>query len=266
MALLDFDFTVCDHFGRNILHRILFDSSSYTFDISVLEEFVSITNIDPGAMDCFGRSILMYLSRITVRSPNVLYSQESGRLSATINENASVSCTYRERLKANSQDDVNKWLAELLISGHLNKMDSDGNTPLSAILKEWDVEDCTPFLCDVVKYMLDRGAEVHMRDRAGNPAVIIAATRGLRPVVNLLLLAGSNVHTRTYEQVGALSQLKTAMNKAQREEKDVVYARQLSCCNLLVDFGAISNPTGKDEWMLPSARASLPSEHFGRRS
>jgi hypothetical protein len=61
------------------------------------------------------------------------------------------------------------------------RIDSNGDNPLSAILKNWPYEADELSLRTLVQLLLNTGAEIRMRDRQGDTALVIAARRGFRP-------------------------------------------------------------------------------------
>lgn len=110
-----------------------------------------------------------------------------------------------------------------------------------------------------------------MRDRKGDTALAIAARRGFRTIVTLLLKKGSNANCRNYRRVGLLRQTMKSMREAWGNDR--LWAMIYSCHIALIDAGATSDPTDEDEWMLPrpkkpsaksSSKPRLPKLHLKR--
>jgi ankyrin repeat protein len=142
-------------------------------------------------------------------------------------------------------------------SQHLKSIDAFGDTPLTALLKS-PLAATIPAdsLRKYVKFMLNSGTEIHIRDRKGDTALAIAARLGIHSVVTLLLEEGANIHSRDYLGVGILSQTEHSMHLAAGDEK--LWAMIWSCRITLIDAGAKEKPTDQDEWMLPlSTRLKL---------
>jgi len=137
-----------------------------------------------------------------------------------------------------------------------SKIDSRGDTPLTALLKRGEYDEAQEAgLHKMVTKLISMGAVVDMRDRKGYTALAIAVIRGRRPCVKTLLDAGASPNSRSYDGKGIISQALSRMHDAKRENKDAAYARILSCVNLLVDYEAKLEPTERDEWLLPSLKA-----------
>jgi ankyrin repeat protein len=120
-----------------------------------------------------------------------------------------------------------------------------GDTPLLSLLKNWnDFNDSS--LRDAVNQMLISGAVIEMRDRNGDTALAVAARRGFRSTVDLLLEAGANFHARNYQRVGILKQVEEAMSLVVNDGR--LWARKWSCYLVLGDALAISSPSDHDEW------------------
>lgn len=148
----------------------------------------------------------------------------------------------------------NRWVENFNKDEFASWVDANGDTPLTAVLKKWRNEEQELELKDTVLQLISRGVAVDMRDRRGYTALAIAAIRGSRPSVQVLLDAGAQPNSRNYQGVGIKSQAMERMHRAELEGKDKCYARILSCITLLDDYGARLEPTERDEWLLPSAR------------
>ncbi|KAF4630819.1 hypothetical protein G7Y89_g7313 [Cudoniella acicularis] len=153
----------------------------------------------------------------------------------------------------------------LISAWFVSKIDSRGDTPLTALLKRWeDDEGQQAGLHEMVTKLISVGAVVDMRDRKGYTALAIAAIRGTRPCVKALLDAGASPNSRSYDGKGIIFQALSRMRDAKRENNDAAYARILSCVNLLVDHEAKLEPTERDEWLLPSPKAATVSADKSR--
>jgi len=133
-------------------------------------------------------------------------------------------------------------------------IDKSGDTLLHSVLKAWPHDGDEMSLTQQVTWLLDIGSELHMRDRQGRTLLATAVTKGFRPVVLKLLSRGANIHSRNYRGKGILKEAQQELLKAQKGEDDKLYAGILSCINALVDAGAKSEPTERDEWLTNEAR------------
>jgi ankyrin repeat protein len=136
-------------------------------------------------------------------------------------------------------------------SRFFNYFNMSGDAALASILKQ---AEYVTLLEDRVRRLIAAGAEIEMRDRSGNTALIIAARQGLRLIVIMLLEEGANVHSRGYDGSGVLAQAEMAIAKAQSEGNDELYAKIMSCFPPLLRANAKHNPSGRDEFMLPAAK------------
>ncbi|CAG8983371.1 hypothetical protein HYALB_00000538 [Hymenoscyphus albidus] len=90
-----------------------------------------------------------------------------------------------------------------------------------------------------------------MRDRRGHTALAIAALRGSRPCVQVLLQWRTKPNNRNYEGKSIMEQVSSRLRMAPKRQRDDVYARLLSCVLLLKDKGAVMHPGHDEEWQLP---------------
>jgi hypothetical protein len=134
-------------------------------------------------------------------------------------------------------------------------VDSSGDTFLAALIKYWRADVDELALAGLLSELLEKGADIHTRDRQGNTPLANAVRLGSRPAVAVLLKANSNIHIRDYNGNGIMSQARACLKQARRKEDDKRYAMILSCMNAMVDAGAIANPTERDELLTPIARA-----------
>jgi hypothetical protein len=134
------------------------------------------------------------------------------------------------------------------IAGLSNWVGLVGDSPLIAILKTWSCDRDGFELNGIIKELIAKGVQIHMRDRNGDTALAIATVRGFRPIAVTLLAGGANVHSRDFTGAGILFKGTEAMKKAILEVREEQYAMIMSRLALLVEAGAVSNPTGVDEW------------------
>jgi ankyrin repeat protein len=277
-----FPFFKHDYHGRTILHVLLQHSYNYVYDVLVLQQMFSITEPNLKSRDNSGLSIKDHLE-----APRALYSKDNWlQLAALI----APYCT-------SFSDSTHFWQSDPAIESDFGKfllqgsfahcpawIDSAGDTPLASLLKNWrnDSAGDTPLasllknwrndskdskgliLLDDINEMLKAGAVIEMRDRNGNTALAIAARRGFRSIVLLLLKAGANVHARNYHGIGILKQVEEAMARVADDSR--LWARKCSCYVALGDAGAISSPSSYDEWKSRDARNLAASPHWSEQS
>jgi hypothetical protein len=105
------------------------------------------------------------------------------------------------------------------------ELDSNGDTKLIATLKNWPEK---PESRAQLEHLI-RESDIHMRDRRGYTALAIAARQGLREAASLLLQHGANPNARSNQNTGVVAHATAALAQAQKEGKDLLYARILSC-------------------------------------
>jgi hypothetical protein len=130
-------------------------------------------------------------------------------------------------------------------------IDSSGDSFLISVLKLFPNEGSDMDLRFHVMEVLKLGAEINMRDRAGDSLLTIACCRGFRPLVKSLVAQGANVHARNRKGQGIISQCRQCLLRAQEASDDPLYAGILSCMNVVIDAGGKLEPTEIDEWTLP---------------
>jgi ankyrin repeat protein len=135
--------------------------------------------------------------------------------------------------------------ARLLGLGRINNddLDKNGDTRLISTLKNWPQQNKFP---RIDKLIME--SEIHMRDRRGYTALAIATRYGLRSVAALLLEAGANPNTRSYQGTSIVSYGYQCLAQAQKEGKDGLYAKVMSCIVLLTDKGGKTKPNFHDEF------------------
>jgi hypothetical protein len=253
-----FPLTHRDYYGRTILHN-LFKESEETltgfFSLEAVDTMLGICKLDVNTFDIFGQSIFSLIAK-TGLIAYTAYSHKShqaikGRLGLIYRRYGIQDPTKFHHTTIPARADfaeVWKWQEGITSAGLTNWVDLVGDTPLTAILKYWSCDRDGFELNGIIKELIVKGAQIHMRDRGGDTALAIATIRGFRPVAVTLLAAGANVHSRDFTGAGILLKARKAARKARFEGKEEQYAMILSCLVLLVDAGAISNPSTEDEW------------------
>ncbi|KAL8775076.1 MAG: hypothetical protein Q9209_000555 [Squamulea sp. 1 TL-2023] len=129
------------------------------------------------------------------------------------------------------------------IGVNVNCHDRSGETPLMAHLRSKPYQDA------IVEELLHHRADPDLRNRAGETALHIAVQLGNVIAIKALLDRGANVHVRNRSCEGLL----TVAERAQRRAKDDVslYAEITACIALAIDAGAIASPNLFHEWDLP---------------
>jgi ankyrin repeat protein len=127
-------------------------------------------------------------------------------------------------------------------------IDHHGDTLLVSLLKNCDEMADDLALEEIVKKIIEKGAEINMRDTNGDTALAVAVRRGFRPAAKALLAAGANPNTRSYKGVGILAQAVQEIQRATTDNATRLYARIFSCATLIIDHGAKDKPTVYDEY------------------
>jgi hypothetical protein len=141
------------------------------------------------------------------------------------------------------------------------ELDSNGDTKLIATLKSWSQRPKSQAeLEDLINE-----SDIHMRDRRGYTALAISARQGLVEATSLLLQQDANPNTRSNQTTGVVAHATAALTQAQKEGKDLLYARILSCLTLLIDYGGKAVVDAYDEYALPDRSSNKGKQLLGRR-
>ncbi|KAH8679022.1 hypothetical protein BGZ60DRAFT_561996 [Tricladium varicosporioides] len=135
-------------------------------------------------------------------------------------------------------------------------------TKLISTLTHWTKGSNT--IHDLQKAIQD--SNIYMRNRAGYTALAIAAARGLRDAVCLLLESGANPNTRSYHNTSVMEYAGVHLARAQKEDNNILYAEILSCMALLSDHGAKANVTVYDEYAVVEKRPAGKFKNKGVKS
>lgn len=134
-----------------------------------------------------------------------------------------------------------------------NQYDKLGNTPLMAFAAQLPEDDDYKTPPEILELLLDRGADLHARNRAGETALHIAVRRGRKLAMRTLVKHGANVHARDAAGRSALDVVDVKMTGS-REEDTRPYAHYEACRAWLSGVGmAVQSPTVLQEWGAVSA-------------
>lgn len=251
---LNFDFSTMDYQGQTFLHTLFKQPNARSYGPATLALIFSIADLDISAPDNSGFSISknlspgngwMYLNYPPLQEVIKKYSKN---FSPILHRPLIVEETL--------PSSIISWIESRISAGDVTHIDEAGDTMLSYLLKNGPVTDGGRFLANCTRKLTTAGARIHMRDRNGETALAIAARRGLRPAVTLLLRRGAHVHSRDNKGVGILVQAEKAMIEATSSSNEILYSRILSCIIALIEAGTKCEPTEEDEWMSRSAAAS----------
>ena len=253
LSVTDFPFSKRDCHGRTILH-ILFQYSDGKHSIEFLREILSIMKPDLSVKDNAGFCVQEYLEQF---DQGTIYNRGLRalvtRTSALFHPPILPPNFHRNFFSYHDEKDLKAWLENN--TEKITWIDNAGDNLLIAMLKFWAHDISRDwFLAEAAERMIQSGDVIHMRDRDGDTALAIAARRGFRPVVSLLIEKGAIVHSRNYRGVGILKQMEQTLASARIDGDTSLWSCIWSCQIALVDAGAIMNPTDKDEWMDPSSR------------
>lgn len=264
LSKVNFPFSKQDYHGRTFLHNY-FRGRKCPWDLpfskSFLSKLFSVTKSNLEIRDNSGEDLrTTILKEAMAPETNDFISRKVlEKLLSSFCPSGNQSIRYLSLLaRIKTEEEFESWLEESVgrYSRPITWIDDAGDTLLTGILKARRssiakdiVEDLS--LGAIVHRVLDKGADIHMRDRNGDTALAIAARRGFRPVVMLLLKEGANVHSRDYQGFAILSQVERHMTLAGGDGK--LWSMIWSCHIALVDAGAKSDPSDEDEWMLSLA-------------
>jgi ankyrin repeat protein len=268
LQVVDFPFSIRDYYGRTIMHVLFQNSMGYPYAIPFLQEVFRIMKPNLSLKDNSGFCVEQYHEQF---DQNTAY---YANFRALVNEWCAYFGTplsfanFRPNLFPDyHQEYFRRCLESNIRPEHITVIDDVGDSPLLSLLKHWNEDTWKNFsLTQTAKEMIQSGAIIHTRDRNGDTALAIAARRGFRRVVTLLLAAGAVVHIRNYRGVGILRQVEQSLAHDQAKSDPGLWSRLWSCQIALIDAGAIVDPTERDEWMSPSSRLLVEKEFAYRAS
>jgi hypothetical protein len=266
----DFRLDQRDHRGRTLAHSLFASYVGSIYSIDCLPAILLLLEPSCAAYDSTGKTVQdahrEWVERCQEPGTDISYNDFLVKVIASTPADLRHS-SFRERLREEGLTDggrnLDHWSQYATQSGlryianeqFVSWVDKDGDTLLLALLKEWPSGGDELILPKMVKQLLHTNTEVDMRDRMGRTALAVAARRGFRAVVKMLLSAGANFHTRDANGKGIIINLGKALREAEAGESEERYARILSCINLLVDAGAIIRPSKRDERLSARVRS-----------
>ncbi|KAF4344914.1 ankyrin repeat domain protein [Fusarium beomiforme] len=138
-----------------------------------------------------------------------------------------------------------------------NQYDIHGNTPLMAFAAQLPEDDDYKIGPDIIRELIDGGAQVNARNRSGETALHIAVRCGHKLAVKQLVESGACVHVR--DAAGrSLLEVADAKMKSLRGHDDAEYAHLEACRAWLsgISGGAVQEPTVLQEWAVMSGDES----------
>jgi len=264
LDIINFPFNLRDFHGRTICQRLFQKDPLLLFSEEAFHCMLKTLQCDLDAADNFGERL--QLEKI----PDLLlvgnhaklldrYRKQNFRAMGDIQM-----VSFRQRLESVG------WKSEPFLeyvrrSSLLDWIDVHGDTPLLTILKKLPTGINDIDLTKCVINFLAAGVDVNMRDRRGNTALAIAVVRGVRPVAEALLNKGAMPNSRNYAGHGIiiLALARTRWAK-KRRGKTKLFAAIMSCVMLLIDVGAKSEPSERDEWLSQETVASLRKKGAGQ--
>jgi ankyrin repeat protein len=259
-----FHFHRRDYYGRTILHILFQHSESHVYDDLVLQQILSIIKPHLNMQDNSGSSLKDHLAGTCGMHMKDKWLKPAALLAPLHSSSVNSTHFHRTEYRLQTETDVENFLKQSGLSHVAAWVDAAGDTPLLSLLKNWRNDSKDSKLWDAVNQLLISGTVVEMRDRNGDTALAIAARRGFRSTVLLLLEAGANVHARNYQRIGILKQIEKAMDLVTEDSR--LWARTCSCYVALSDAGAISSPSDNDEWKSRYARNFVASPRWSEQS
>jgi ankyrin repeat protein len=204
----------------------------------------------PKAEDAEGRNGLHCLAAATLSRTSVVMKNSSPRPSPPRRKRKS---EHPGELLDSSSDRLTFRLqltSGLLESGvDPNHYDSSGNTPLMAFVAQLPEDDDYQTGPQIIQLLLEKGANIHARNRAGETALHIAVRCGRKLAVKALLDQQANVHARDAAGRSLLTLADIKMESSSEEDPSE-YAHY-EACRAYLSGGkghAVQEPTILQEW------------------
>ena len=217
-----------------------------------LIQLVYYSQDHPKVEDAEGRNGLHCLAAATLSRSSVVMKNSSPRPSPPRRKKKS---EHPGEVLDSSSDRLTFRLS--LASGLLesgvdpNQYDSSGNTPLMAFVAQLPEDDDYQTGPQILQLLLEKGANIHARNRAGETALHIAVRCGRKLAVKALLDQQANVHARDAAGRSLLTLADVKMESSS-EEDPTEYAHY-EACRAYLSGGkghAVQEPTILQEWGL----------------
>jgi len=128
----------------------------------------------------------------------------------------------------------------------INNYDKHGNTVIMTFVTHLKDGEDDKTLAILFGHLINKGANIHWRNRQGETALHIAVRLGRKIATRVLLENSANVHARTAEGKGVLALGETHYFAAR--EDPLLYASIMACMALCIRHGAVAAPTLVQEW------------------
>jgi ankyrin repeat protein len=140
-------------------------------------------------------------------------------------------------------------LAETLLLAGVdpNHYDVQGNTPLMAFAAELPEDDDYKTGPNILALLVNKGANINARNRAGETALHVAVRCGRKLAVRTLVKLGANVHARDADG-RSLLEVADVKVKGTYSGDPKAYAHFEACRAWLSGNGAVQEPTVLQEW------------------
>ena len=219
---------------------------------SLFLQTVRLASGNPMLEDAHGRNGLHCLAMASLSVKSVM---DKSNLSPQPNVGRQRKKGTPSKERLDSSEDrlkLRRSIAEGLLNSGVdpNHYDRYGNTPLMMFCAELPEDDDYKTGPKILELLLERGADINARNRAGETALHIAARRGRKLAVRVLIKQGANTHVRDAAGRGVLSLVDDKM-KSCKENLPVNYCHYEACRAHLSGPGfAVQEPTVLQEWGL----------------
>jgi ankyrin repeat protein len=217
---------------------------------SKLLEVVRLARANPHLQDEEGRNGLHCLAMATLSSATViskyhLQPPHQGKVSKKLKNSDKELDSSAARLEFRRG-----LLMGLLDAGvDLNQHDKNGNTVLMTFVAELPEDDDHKIPPEILKLLIDKGANVHARNRRGETALHVAVRCGKKLAMRALCENGANVHARDSAGRSLLDVADVKMMNCESDERMCDYAHYEACRAWLSGKGmALQVPTVLEEW------------------
>lgn len=215
-----------------------------------LLELVRLANDNPHLQDEEGRNGLHCLAMATLSTTSVVskyHLQSSQREKITKKQQTAENALDSSAAKLDLRLGL---LTGLLIAGvDPNQHDKNGNTPLMTFVAELPEDDDYKIPPKLLKLLIEKGANIHARNRRGETALHIAVRCGRKLAMRTLSELGANVHVRDSAGRSLLDVADAKMMNCESDEHMRDYAHYEACRAWLSGKGkALQRPSVIDEW------------------